>query len=109
MFWHKKIDTRMINPASKMSLKMSCLVACNNDIDKAEKLYKFLSDGVETLPDFDVPQPTIIQQVQDGAGKVFGWVKENREDIMQAWGFIQSMRNGKVAETVAEIPPIPKP
>lgn len=32
----------MINPSSKIALKISCLQACGNDVDKAEKLYKFL-------------------------------------------------------------------
>lgn len=44
----------MINPSSKIALKISCLQACGNDVDKAEKLYKFVAEDIASLPDFDV-------------------------------------------------------
>lgn len=84
----------MINPSSKMTLKASCLQACGNDVDKAQKLYKFFSEDIASLPDFDVPPPTMMQQATRNVGSLFGWVKENKEDLFQAWDLIQSFRGG---------------
>lgn len=105
----------MINPSSKMSLKMSCLQSCNGDVKRAEELYKFLADGVDTLPDFDPVKPSVLKQVTDAANGMFGWVKENQNDIMQAVGFIRQMRGGaatsatSAALSTSEIPPLPEP
>lgn len=100
----------MINTASKMSLKMSCINACKGDVGKAKELYEFLASDIADLPDFDIPQPTTMQQVQQTFGNIFGWVKENRDDIVQAVGFIQSLRGGNSTAPVAnaaQIPPLP--
>lgn len=102
----------MINPNSKISLKMSCLASCKGDIDQATKLYDFLVDGVDSIPDFDMPKPTAFQQLKDGANGLFGWIKDNRDDIINGIGLIQSLRNGGsilpgTASAVSEIPPIP--
>jgi len=114
MIGRKKIDLRMINPSSKIALKISCLQSCNGDIEKANKLYNFLAEGVDTIPDFDTPQPTFMQQASQTAGSVFGWVKENQNDIIQAWNFFQTMRNGGTIPAPGapapqpEIPPLPE-
>jgi hypothetical protein len=103
----------MINPSSKMSLKMTCLASCKGDIDQAMKLYNFLADGVESMPDFDIPRPSVFDQLKESAGQVYGWVRDNKDDLMQAVEYIQSMRNGAstavaTTETAAtEIPPLP--
>lgn len=112
MFKNRNIDLSMVNTASKMSLKMSCISACKGDVQRAKELYEFLASDIDALPDFDVPQPTTMQQVQQTVGNIFGWVKENREDIIQAVGFIQSLRGGNagaapVAAPPVDIPPIP--
>lgn len=90
---------------------MSCLQSCNGDVKRAEELYNFLADGVETLPDFDPVKPSVLKQVTDAANGMFGWVKENQNDIMQAVGFIRQMRGGASAPIApaAEIPPLPEP
>lgn len=90
---------------------MSCLQSCNGDVKRAEELYNFLADGVETLPDFDPVKPSVLKQVTDAANGMFGWVKENQNDIMQAVGFIRQMRGGTSAPIApaAEIPPLPEP
>lgn len=96
----------MINPSSKISLKLSCLMACDRDIEKAERLYKFLADGVETMPDFDIPNPSVYEQIKQGAGQFFGWIKENKGDIIDAYSFIQQIRGGagvSAAETAGEV------
>jgi hypothetical protein len=89
-------------------------MACGNDLERAEKLYSFLSDGMDSIPDFDVPKPTTFEQIKNGAGQFFGWIKDNKEDIVGAYNFIQQMRQGttqavEAAEEVTEeIPPLEK-
>lgn len=99
-----------------MSLKISCLRACGNDMDKAQKLYGFIAEGLRELPDFDTKPPTLMQQATDTVGSIFGWVKENQGDIMQAWDFVRSMLGrGAAAPTAGlpappvDVPPIPEP
>lgn len=106
----------MINPSSKMALKMSCLQQCGGDVKKAEELYKFLADGVESMPDYPEQKLSTMQQIQQAAGGIFGWVKENQGDIMNAINFIQQMRGGQPigipaapAAPPADIPPLPQP
>ena len=100
-----------IRPTSKVSLKMSCLYTCNGDVEKAEKLYKFLSDGLDDLPTFDAVQPTTMQQIKDGAVQTFGWINQNQDTIMNWIGVIKDMfgKGGKgnaVLPTAAPIPSI---
>lgn len=112
MFFRKKIDLRMIDPSSKMALKMSCLQTANGDVKKAQELYAFLSDGMETMPEYPIQQPTAMQQFKETVGGVMNWVKENQNDVMQAWNFIQSMREGQtIAPPIppTDIPPLPNP
>lgn len=100
-----------IRPTSKIALKMSCLYTCNGDVDNAEKLYKFLSDGLEDLPTFDVQQPTTMQQIKDGAVQTFAWLNDNQETIMNWVGMIKQMFNKgggatPIPTASAPIPPI---
>lgn len=109
MFGGRKIRTDAIRATSKLALKLSCLEACGDDIDMAERAYKFLASDIQDLPDFDIPSPTIYQQIKSGAGEVFGFVKDNKEDILQAISYIQSLRNKPAAPApVTELPPIEK-
>ena len=87
----KKDMIQNIRPTSKVALKMSCLYTCNGDVDKAERLYKFLSDGLEDLPTFDAQQPTTMQQIKDGAVQTFGWINQNQDTIMNWIGVIKDM------------------
>ena len=48
-----QIDLAQIRPSSKMSLKMSCLSACGNNVEEAQKLYDFIASDIN-LPDTDV-------------------------------------------------------
>lgn len=112
MFFRKKIDLRMIDPSSKMALKMSCLQTANGDVKKAQELYAFLADGMETMPEYPMQQPSTMQQVKETVGSLFGWVKDNQNDLMQAWGFIQQLRGGQAIMPPippTEIPPLPNP
>lgn len=115
MFWNKKrYDMQMlkaIRPTSKSALKMQCLMISKGNVEDADKLYKFLSDGVDSLPDFDVVPPTTFTQIKETAGSIFGWVKENQNDIVNGIEFIKTLRNkggGSIPPTSggAPLPPL---
>ena len=74
---------RAINPTSKASLKMQCLLVSNGDIEKAERLYDFMAKDMPDLPMFDPVQPSTMQQVKQTAADTFGWINENQETIIQ--------------------------
>ena len=99
----------MINPSSKIALKLSCLQQTNGDVKKAEELYNFLADGIESMPDYPSQQPSVLQQIKQTAGGIFNWVKENQGDIVNAYNFIQQVRNGvsSASSAVGDIPPLP--
>ena len=106
----------MIDPSSKMALRMTCLEQAKGDVKKARELYDYLSEGMESMPEYPLPKPTLMQQAQQTFGGIFGWVKENQNDLMQAWNFVQTLRGGQpiampmppaAGAPPVEIPPLP--
>ena len=101
---------RAINPTSKASLKMQCLLVSNGDIDKAERLYDFMAKDMPDLPMFDPVQPTTLQQVKQTAAETFGWINENQDTIMNWVGMIRGMFSKDVppagAPPQGPLPPI---
>lgn len=112
MFGRKEINMSAIVATSKMSLKASCIRACGNDIEKAERLYDFFAKDIVNLPDFDAPVPSTFDQIKGMAGDIFGWVDKNQDKIVGAYNFIQNMRGGTTIVTPsappAGVPPIPE-
>lgn len=105
----KKDMIQNIRPTSKVALKMSCLYTCNGDVDKAERLYKFLSDGLDDLPTFDAVQPTTMQQIKDGAVQTFGWINQNQDTIMNWIGIVRDMLGKGNKQVVPPTPSSPIP
>lgn len=105
----KKDMIQNIRPTSKVSLKMSCLYTCNGDVEKAEKLYKFLSDGLDDLPTFDAVQPTTMQQIKDGAVQTFGWINQNQDTIMNWIGIVRDMLGKGNKQAMPPTPSAPIP
>lgn len=104
----------MIVPTSKMALKTSCIRACGNDIDKAERLYEFFAKDLKDLPDFDIAPPSTFQQVKDFLGNAFSWIDNNQDKIAGYYNIIQQMRGGQPlpmmptqATPPTDVPPIP--
>ena len=93
---------KAIQPTSKASLKVQCLVASNGDIEKAEKLYNFMSKDMDELPTFDVIPPTTMQKLKEGATQTFAWINENQDTIMNWISIIRQM----VGKGGSNVPPI---
>lgn len=96
-----------IIPTSKMSLKMSCIRACGNDIKAASELYDFFIKDMPSIPDFDVAPPSTMQQITEGAKKIFGWIDNNQDKIAGYYNLIQQMRGKMTATAPIQAPPIP--
>lgn len=111
MFIKKQIDMDMIIPTSKISLKTSCIRACNGDIDKAMKLYDYFAKDLTNLPDFDAVQPTVFEQAKDMIGGTLSWIDNNQDKIVGYYNIIQQMRGNNGISTqqqdVMNVPPIP--
>ena len=107
--FNKPIHLEMIDVNSKMSLKISCLRACDNNVERARELYEFLSEGIQDFPDLDPIRPGGFEQVKQGAADIFKWLAEHKDDISQGVAFVQSLRKSAPASIPNDtIPPIPK-
>lgn len=109
MLFKPKYHLEMIDPTSKMSLKVSCLRACDNNVNQAKELYDFLAADIADIPDFEPVRPGAFEQVKQGATEVFGWINQHKDDIAQGVSFVQSLRRpAAVTPPAASVPPIPK-
>lgn len=110
MFFKKKINLAMIDPSSKIALKMSCLQSANGDVAKAQELYNYLVDGIDSMPDFPIAKPSTMQQIQQTANGVFTWLKENQQDILNIVGIVKQFGGGNAAQVATQaaeaIPPL---
>ena len=97
MFHRKtKIKKSMIPnivPTSKAALKQICLITAEGDLDKAQKLYDYMIKDMDDLPLFDIPRPSTMQQIKEGANNIWTWVSQNEEQIMGMVGVIKNMFN----------------
>ena len=104
-----QIDLAQIRPSSKMSLKMSCLSACGNNVEEAQKLYDFIASDIN-LPDTDVMPPSGFEKFKSSAESIFGWIGEHKEALMEGFNMIQSLRGGQVVTPSVpptNVPPLP--
>lgn len=105
-----KMDLTRLKPTSKLSLKLTCLSACGNDMSAARELYGFISEGME-LPDTDPAEPSSLERIMAGADGVFGWIQGHGDDIMRGYQIIRALRGGGAAAQAVSpapsAPPIP--
>lgn len=122
MLWFNKEKRKKMEfiqnyvPTSKAQLIQVAMMYNKGDLEKAQEMFDFYNKNLK-LPDFDPVQPTFMQQVKEGAGGLFSWVKENGNDLVSGLQFVQDMiRNkgiipageavGAAAEETEELPPI---
>ena len=106
------MDINRIQATSKMSLKMSCLAACNNNVEEAQKLYDFIASDIN-LPDTDIVPPTVMERFKSGAESLFGWIGEHKDSLIEGYNMIQMIRGGQPISVGAPatpptgVPPLP--
>jgi hypothetical protein len=100
-------------PTSKAQLVQVAMWYHGGNVQKAQEMVDFYNKNMK-LPDFDPVRPTFMEQMKDGASGLFGWLKENQNEIAQGYQFIQSVIKNKgelpfavsTAEESVPLPPI---
>jgi DNA-binding protein Fis len=90
MFKRNRINMSNLVTTSKLSLKMSCLQACNNDVAKATQLYNYIADGLD-LPDVEPMPISGMQKVMGSLDSVVDWLEGHQPQIEKAVTLIQLM------------------
>lgn len=90
---------------------MSCLAACGNNVEEAQKLYDFIASDIN-LPDTDVMPPSGFDKFKNSADSLLGWIGEHKGTLIEGFNIIQSLRGGATISTPlsappANIPPLP--
>lgn len=81
----------MIKPTSKYELKQSCLMLCNLNIEKAEKMYDFMIKGMENMPEVPPAQKPFLENVKEQSSEIFGWLRENEDVITKGAEFVKGL------------------
>ena len=103
----------LIVTTSKIALKTSCMRACGNDVERAERLYEFFVKDLANLPDFDVVPPTPFEQTKDFLVNAFSWIDNNQDKIVGYYNIYQQLRGGQplvlpnAPTALPDAPPIP--
>ena len=94
-------------PTSKAQLIQVAMFYNNGDVQKAQDMFDFYSRNLN-LPDFDPVAPTFMQQIRGNFSDFYSWIKENQEDLVQGYQFIQSVikNKGTVPPAESPLPPI---
>ena len=115
--WNRKKKMKMefmqkFRPTSKIQLLQVCQWYCNGDVKKAQDMFDYYAKNVD-LPDFDPVQPTKMQQMKETVGGIFGWIKENQNELAQGYEFVRSIIKNRGAlpplgatNTGTPLPPI---
>ena len=115
MFWFNKEKKKRMAyiqnfvPTSKAQLIQVAMYFNKGDIHKAQEMVDFYTSNLQ-LPDFDPVEPTMMQQIKDGAVGLFSWMKENQQDIVQGYQLIQGIVKNKgslpLMDNSEPLPPI---
>lgn len=96
----------MIKPTSKSELKRQCLMLCNLNVEKAEKMYDFLIKDMQGIPDVEPAAKTFIQNFGEQANSVFGWLRDNQDMLGQGVEFIKGIVS-KRKDAIPQAAPLP--
>lgn len=86
---------QMIKPTSKASLKTTCLLMANGDIDKAERLYDFYAKDMPDMPLYDAPIPTWVDNTKDTLNGLFSFFGEHKDGLSQGYSILRSLLNAR--------------
>lgn len=94
-------------PTSKAQLLQVAMFFNKGDINKAQEMFDFYANNLD-LPDFDPIQPTFMQQMKGSASELFSWIKENQDDLVKGYQFIQGIvKNKGIVPTLGTETPLP--
>lgn len=95
---------------SKLSLKTSCFAVCGGDIEKADRLYNYFAKDLK-LPEIDPTEPSLFDKIKGTVNETLGWVRDNKDELSEAYNYIQVMRGKSSISTQPpispELPPLP--
>ena len=96
-------------PTSKIQLRQFCITFCEGDVKRAAEMYDYYAAGIN-LPDTEPVKPWAMQAVKENAVDIFGFLRDNQTDIINAIVFIKSIfsRGGgaAIAQAAEAIPKI---
>lgn len=95
-----------LRPTSKATLKQQCLMLCNLDVAKAEKMYDFLVKDMDNIPTVEPEQKSFMQNFGDSANTILAWLRENQDILSQGVELIRSFTNKGGAAPIKVLPPI---
>lgn len=87
---------RDFKPTSKTQTRQFCIWYCEGNVEKANELYKYFTDGLD-LPDQEPAQPSRMQNVKEGVEDVVGFIRDNGDDIMNAFYFVKDLFTNKAS------------
>lgn len=96
-------------PTSKAQLIQVAMWYHKGNVEKAQEMVDFYTKNMR-LPDFDPVQPTFIQQLKGSASELYTWIRDNQNDIIQGYQFIQGIIKNKgeiIPPTIEEGAPLP--
>ena len=88
---------QMIRPTSKASLKTTCLLIANGDIDKAERLYDFYAKDMPDMPLYDAPAPSWVDNTKDTLNGLFSFLGDHKDGLAQGYEMIRALFNARGA------------
>lgn len=94
---------KMISPTSRASLKTTCLLMANGDIDKADRLYDYFTRDMPEIPPYDTPPPTFMDSVKSNVNGLFTLLGEHKDSISQGYEVIRAMFGSRSANVVADV------
>ena len=83
-------------PTSKAQLLQVAMYMNRGDVAKAQEFFDFYAKNLD-LPDFEPVTPTLMQQMKGGIAELYSWIKDNQQDLVQGYQFIQSIIKNKGA------------
>ena len=81
-------------PTSKAQLIQVAMYMNKGDVAKAQEFFDFYARNLD-LPDYEPMPATFMQSLKSNANGLFAWLKENQQDLVQGYQFIQSIIKNK--------------
>ena len=96
----------MMKPTSKYELKQACLYLCNLNVEKAEKMYDFMSKGMDDMPNIPEAQRPLLENIKTQSNEIFAWLRENEDVLTKTADFFKGLFSRKSAAPAEPLPQI---